>query len=231
MQTMQQPDGHIGEDAELYVLGELSELERARLERHVATCDACARRVGEAEEAMLSLMLAESESVSPAAPPAQLRPIAFSSVAGATRRAWLSAVAAAFLIGLMPWAITRLVTQPAAPAQATAQVALNAMLAGHFAHVPFKPLVSDAPRGKVIYDLKGAWIYVLVGAGSEPLTVAVVPRGGARETIATISPGSGARTALVSLGRRVDTVDLLRSGVVVETARPEYGSEPPPSRH
>jgi len=39
---------HIDEMAELYALGSLEDLERARVERHVETCEACAVRLDEA---------------------------------------------------------------------------------------------------------------------------------------------------------------------------------------
>jgi anti-sigma factor RsiW len=41
---------HIGELAELYVLGSLDDQERAAVERHVRACLECANRVREAEE-------------------------------------------------------------------------------------------------------------------------------------------------------------------------------------
>ena len=47
---------HVNEDAELYALGTLGALDAARIERHVRTCDECARRVAQAEATVLRLI-------------------------------------------------------------------------------------------------------------------------------------------------------------------------------
>ncbi len=47
---------HVGESAELHALGLLEPREEAELERHVASCPECLRRVGEAEEAAALLV-------------------------------------------------------------------------------------------------------------------------------------------------------------------------------
>ena len=47
---------HVNEDAELYVLGALGDLESARVERHVRVCEECAARVGEASATILRLI-------------------------------------------------------------------------------------------------------------------------------------------------------------------------------
>ncbi|MBV8343959.1 MAG: zf-HC2 domain-containing protein, partial [Candidatus Eremiobacteraeota bacterium] len=49
------PEFHIGDSAELYAAGALDERERAEIDAHVAECRDCLRRLGEAEETILTL--------------------------------------------------------------------------------------------------------------------------------------------------------------------------------
>ena len=128
--------GHVGENAELYALGTLSELERARVDEHVRTCDPCAQRVGEAEETALRLIDAAKM---PAIP---LPAVGFAS--RARLPAWMAPAAAAFVAGFIVtglWAQRDRAADDAA--RSTTQAAQRAMLAGHFAHAPF---VAREPR-------------------------------------------------------------------------------------
>ena len=144
-------DDHIGEHAELYALGQLDELESSRVERHARTCDACARRLGEAEEAVLGLI--ESGDVA-AEPPIELdRRVRFS---GQPPRAWIAAVAAAFLVGLLPWGVTTLRHSDQGTGS-NQQLAMNAMLAGHFLHVPVAPLSPGCSAGESDLSARG-WL-------------------------------------------------------------------------
>jgi anti-sigma factor RsiW len=213
-------DDHIGENAELYALGQLDELEASRVERHVRTCDVCAKRLGEAEEAVLCLI--ESCDVA-AEPPAELdRRVRFS---GQPPRAWIAAVAAAFLVGLLPWGVTT-VRHSDEGSGSNQQLAMNAMLAGHFLHTPVAALVPGAPHAKVIYPREGGWLYVLVGAASQSLDVVAVT-GNQRTTIASIAPGTATRGAFVEIVQRVSSVELLESGTPVGSARIVYATPAP----
>ncbi len=134
------PDDHIGENAELYALGQLGELESSRVERHARTCDACAKRLGDAEATVLRLI--ESGDVASERPAELDGRVRF---AGAPPRAWIAAVAAAFLIGLLPWAVTTMRHSDVSTGS-NQQLAMNAMLAGHFLHTPVAGLVPGAPH-------------------------------------------------------------------------------------
>lgn len=195
---------HIGEDAELYALGALDETAAARVERHARECAQCARRVGEAEETLLRLIPAAGDAPSRRAPRFEPR---------GQRAGWGAAVAAALLVGLLPWGLERLhSTQPSVAGEAE-----TAMLAGHFGHAPFVALAPGAPRGKLIYALRGGWIYALVAPGRDALEVAVI-RAGTRHVVASISPDAGTRSAFVRLSRRADAVELLERGRPIASA-------------
>lgn len=207
-------DDHVGESAELYALGELDDLESARVERHARTCEPCARRLGEAEETVLQLV--ESGEM-PAQRPAPLdRRIRFAQPASRTP-AWIAAVAAAFVIGLLPWGVT--VTQR--PAAGTSQAAIDAMLAGHFAHAPFAPLRAGVPSAKVVYAREGGWLYVLVAAGREPLDVATIATGHST-VVATLAPSGATRAAFIKVPDHPESVELLSAGVPIARAKIAY---------
>lgn len=213
-------DDHIGENAELYALGYLDELESRRVEQHVRTCDSCAKRLGEAEATVLRLI--ESGDVV-SEPPAELdRRVRFSHQ---PQRAWIAAVAAAFLIGLLPWGITTMRQSEVGPSS-NQQLAMNAMLAGHFLHAPAAALVPGAPQAKVIYPREGGWLYVLVGAASRPIDVVAIT-GSQRKTIASIPPGPATRSAFVEIPQRVSSVQLLEGNTPVASARIVYATPAP----
>ena len=110
-------------------------------------------------------------------------------------------------------------------AQDEEQVALSAMLAGHFSHAPFVGNASGAPEAKVVYAREGGWIYVIAAPGKERLDVAVT-RDGRRTTVASMPANDAVRSSFVTLPDRPDTVELLDRGAVLASARLAYPSEP-----
>lgn len=140
-----EPDVHVGDAAELYALGALSEREQAELEAHIAECAACLRRVGEAEETLLALERGNKAIDSPRSP-ANVLPMARPRKAFAW---WIpAAIAAAFVLG---WLVPRVAYQPG--------VATLAMINSHFSHAQFS---GHGPAAKVIYARDRSWYYVIV---------------------------------------------------------------------
>ena len=206
---------HLGEDAELYALGSLGDGDRARVERHVLACDDCAKRVGDAEATVLRLI--ESDAAQPQVPrEPELR------FAARFPSRWILAVAAAFVLGLLPWGITAL-RSTGGPTPGGEQV-VAAMLAGHFTHVPFVARVPGAPAAKVIYAREGGWIYVIAGAGTDALEIAVL-RGGRSTTVGGLAPSDGVRSRFIALPGRVDAVVLLERGAAIASARTIYPAQ------
>ncbi len=213
-------DDHIGENAELYSLGHLDELEASRAERHARTCDSCAKRLGDAEAAVLHLI--ESGEVATETPTELDRRVRF------VKRpplAWISSVAAAFLIGLLPWGVTTL-RHSNDGISANQQLAMNAMLAGHFLHTPVAALKPDAPKAKVIYPREGGWLYVLVGPSSLSIDLVAIA-GDRRLTVASIAPGTDTRATFVQIAQQVTAVQLLENGTPIGAARIVYAAAPP----
>ena len=167
-----QANEHIGEAAELYAAGQLDAAEIAAIEAHAAGCEACLRRLGEAEETVLALERVNK----PLAPPAATNVLQF------PRREisswWLvPAMAAALLVGML-WP----------RAQPQHNVAMLAMVNGHFSHAQF---AGTGPKAKVLYARDRSWYYVIVAgterydvygvAGADRITWADEPAGSTSE--------------------------------------------------
>lgn len=213
-------DEHIGENAELYALGQLDELETTRAARHARTCDACAKRLGDAEAAVLHLI--ESGDVATETPTQLNRRVRF------VKRpplAWISTVAAAFLIGLLPWGVTTL-RHSNEGIGSNQQLAMNAMLAGHFLHTPVAALAPNAPKAKVIYPREGGWLYVLVGPSNQSIDLVAIA-GSRRMTIASLAPGTDTRATFVQIAEKVTSVQLLENGTPIGAARIVYAVPAP----
>lgn len=144
---------HIGDDAELYALGALTDRERRAVDEHVRACDACASQLGEAEAAVAAAIV-------PAAPgPSLDRRLrtAFAAPLPWARIAPL--LAACFVLGLIPF-FTLL---PGRRANSQHDLAIAAMVNSHFAHVPFTALAPSAPKAKLLYGRGvSGWRFIVV---------------------------------------------------------------------
>ncbi|MBV8722385.1 MAG: zf-HC2 domain-containing protein [Candidatus Eremiobacteraeota bacterium] len=203
---------HAGEAAELYALGQLSPQEREQFDRHVRECAQCAARAGEAEATVLRLI--EADAANDATPlrapwrPARKRRYA----------AWMTAVAAALVLALLPWGWYFWGPRAAAPPE---QLAATAMLNGHFLHAALVPAAAGAPRAKVIYARDGGWYYVLVDATPRTLDVVLIAAG-TRTRVASVAAGETTRGAFVREGRRYDAIELDEDGRKVASAKLIY---------
>jgi hypothetical protein len=203
---------HAGDDAELYALGQLGEADCLRIEGHLQHCTECARRVGDAEATVLRLIEADANEVPASSLPARLR-------SGAFAWRWIAAVAAAFVVGLLPWIGNEVRRAPVAPADQ--QVVMTALLHSHFLHAPFVASVAGVPAAKVIYGRGGGWLYVLAAAGQKPLQIAV-EQGAKQTVVATLPAGESTRAAYVALATRADAVLLLEDGRAVARANVDF---------
>ena len=194
---------HIDELAELYALGSLSAAERAAIDAHAATCVECLRKLGEAEEAILAL----EGQYAPVEPPATLNSrLRFER----SHARWWVAIAAAFVIGLLPsvWF--------ASQRGGEANLAAIAMLHSHFNHAQFVG-AANAPIAKVLYPRDKSWIYVMV-EGSERYDVYAIS-GSVATKLGSITPQGSTSNLFVQNPGALDRVELRDGATVVESAQ------------
>ncbi len=149
-------DRHVGDAAELYALGALSEVERRAVDAHAAGCAECRLRIGEAEEAVLSLERARSERATPASLD---RKMLFARSSPSSAFAHWARLAAAFVLGAM---LTSFLFAALFHRPNPGNPAIVAMIDSHFNHSQFTAVRADAPAAKVIYARDRSWLYVLV---------------------------------------------------------------------
>ena len=190
---------HIDESAELYALGLLEPAERSRIDDHVAACDACAARLGNAESAVAALVVASQR-----VPQRSSR--------------WPLAAAAAFAV-----TSAGLLAQNVALHGALRDdgASLAALAQSHFAHTQFHTPGGVAVDAKVIYDRGGAWIDV-VAAGMAPARLRLIATTGAA-TDRDLSVRDGATTIFVRRPGPVREVRLIdATGATIAVARPAF---------
>jgi anti-sigma factor RsiW len=164
-------DAHFGERAALYALGALDDAESAALEAHLRVCPACAKLVGEAERDVDTIASLQTRRRAPNELNKRIERLL--EPAPARRLAWPSfaAVAAAFLIGVLPsaylWERNRAM-QEAVLAQSAAMDRLGAS-----AHrtASFRPS-SGALAANVMYPRDGSWYVIVVRGAAHALQVA-----------------------------------------------------------
>jgi len=203
-------DQHPDEDIELAALGMLEADDQARVDAHVAACDACAARLARAE-AVLAVMLDGTTPAAPIAPLAARR--AGRSVFGVPL-AVLAAVAALLLLAaglsFQQHTLTAVLADRAAFDRD--------LVTGHFAHVPFAARSGQTIAAKLIYDRTGRWYRV----------VALDPQPGWRAELDGDAAHARALTGLIGNGeaafRPAGTVHeaeiTAADGSIVATARP-----------
>lgn len=144
---------HLDEDAELFALGALEPDERGAAEQHIATCDDCAARVAAAEEVVAALA-----GTLPAYEPG-LGDAGAAKRLSATALRWVgvAAVFAFAIAGALGWYGESMRAQ-----RAQQDVALTALVHGHFNHVTLTKVDPDAPNAKLLFARNGSWMYLVV---------------------------------------------------------------------
>lgn len=192
-----QANEHLGEAAELYAAGQLDAAEIAAIEAHASACEACLRRLGEAEETVLALERVNK----PLAPPAETNVVPFA------RRGispwWLVPAMAAALLAGMLWP----------RAQPQHNLAMLAMVNGHFSHAQF---AGTGPKAKVLYARDRSWYYVIV-AGTERYDVYGVA-GDNRASLGSTKPAASTSELFVKMKERFDHLELRGGSGAMETA-------------
>ena len=198
---------HIGDLAELYVLGELNPSERASVEAHIATCIQCLRHVGEAEETLLAL---ERGDLAEPTPEFLDRRMRFSAPPVRRYAAFALATAAGLVLGML--------TMLPAMLRPHDQPALVAMVNSHFNHAQFAPVGNvAAPAAKVIYARDKSWLFIVANGSQRYSVYAVTPTGATR--LGELQPEGSSSTLYVDHPVAAASVELRDGTVVIERAQ------------
>jgi len=202
---------HIDDSAALYALGSLDELERRRVDAHVATCPACAALLADAERAVTHAIEADPQYDPSPALRARLE-ASLDAARPAARiatvpRAWF-AIAAAFAILALPVGFLMRGTM-APPADAQFADASFTMTATQ----------SAARSAHVTYAKSGDFYAVMVRHPMRALRVAYVHPDGTMETIGTVEPHGDMGVAIMPIDHKMRELALVDGGTVVAEAR------------
>jgi anti-sigma factor RsiW len=199
---------HLGELAALYALGILEPREARAAEDHLLGCDACRRLLAQAQADVTAMAAAQPQLD----PPAR-RALRLSKPAGqGFNRMWL-AVAAAFIIAILPTGYLfeqNLAMHQAmlADAQAMARVAAS----------PHRTVAFSGTDAHVMYGPDGSWYFIVVRGASAPLHV-MWPHDGKQTMLGTAVPHGDVALLYLPKSHRMDHLSLVRNGVVVGQAQ------------
>lgn len=213
---------HIDENAELYVLGSLDDLERLRVERHVAQCAECAARVHEAEHAVASLAEALPSHTAPKTLQERLK----RSIHPPQRRSalWRSipaAVAAALLLAFIPTWVAVDRSRHAIVAMRQDEQALAKLASSPFHRAQFMSPQKQPMDAKVLYGMHGDWYYVVVMHPKPDMQVAYV-HDGKMEMLGSVAMHGESGTLYLPVNHKMDDLALLEGDKVVADAHLAY---------
>jgi hypothetical protein len=213
---------HIGDDAALYALGILDEVSRRRIDAHVATCDACAAELGEAESQVATLAAAEPQHqlpagfAAPAAPqPARAKPRA--------RQSWFPtavAAAAVLLFGVSPFMYMWRENRAMHDSMLVENAAMKQLAAGPFRTASFAAM-GDGSDARVMYSPDGSWYVILVRGATRALQVAWM-HDGERTMLGTAQPHGDVAMLYLPRSHRMDQLALVDGPTVVAEAQLAY---------
>jgi hypothetical protein len=214
---------HIEELAELYAVGSLDDLERARVERHARECVQCAQRLHEAEETVAAI--AQTQPAFEA--PARLRRRLRTSLGdrGATKRAvWrpaIAAAAAAVVLALVPSWLAVENTRKAVVAMRQDERALARLASAPFDRAQFMSQSKRAMDAKVLYGPRGDWYYVVVMHPKPNMRVAYV-HAGKMEMLGPVAMHGESGTLFLPVNHKMEELALLEGDTVVAHAHLVY---------
>lgn len=216
---------HIDELAELYAVGSLDDLDRARVERHVETCTPCAERLAGAEETIAAIAEGEPAFV----PSARLRERLKASVGtGSQRRpgihwwAGALAVAAALVLALIPtWLAVDRNRSLSQAMQQDERALARIAAAPAFNRAVFMANGNRPMDAKVLYGPRGDWYYIVVMHPKSGMHVAYV-HDGRMEMLGSVAMHGESGTLYLPVKHKMEELALLQGGTVIAAAHLAY---------
>lgn len=181
---------HPDDDLEAYALGLLDAERGAAIDAHVAACDACARRLGEAEATVAALVEGEYAAEPPERSP-RARPA----------RTVARALGLAATFALVAGGLGALDLQLSTALRDDGTLVRN-MVASHFVHAQFHSPSGTELEAKVVYERHGRWYEVLATEIDASYRIAVISPAGSSVVRAErfAKRGDSYALALPSLG-------------------------------
>ncbi len=215
---------HIEELAELYALGTLDDLERARVEKHVESCEDCAIRLDEAAIVVADVAQAQSTVT----PPHQLETRLLQSAGlqrsrpSARRPLWhwqvFGAIAAVFALAFVPaWVAVDFTSL----ARNDDNRALARLASAPFNRATFMGSNHRPMDAKVLYGPGGDWYYVVVMHPSPNMHVAYM-HGARMEMLGTVAMHGESGTLYLPVKHKMEELALLEGSRVVADAHLVY---------
>jgi hypothetical protein len=208
---------HLGDTADLYAIGALDDAEREAVDRHVALCYECATLLGEAEARVTILIEADGRYVPQAPLERRVSPLV-------RRRPALSyafaAVAAAFVIGLLPSTYFWQQNQAMHATMLADAAAMNRLATMPHRSVAFSPMNGNS-AARVMYAPDGSWYVVLIRGASKALSVAWM-HDGQRTVLGTATPYGEVAMLYLPMSHRMDQLALMDGERVVAKAQLAY---------
>ena len=203
-------------DAALYALGALDEARRLAVERHVRSCAACLRTIGQAEDEVARLAAAQPERPLPAGLTAPLPP---RRAAPAAIPAW-AALAAALVASAIPSAYFWQQTRTMHRTMQLQAAAVSRLAAAPFRTTAFRGL-RPGTSARVMYAPDGSWYVVVVRGALRPMQVAWM-HGGERTMLGSAEPQGDVATLYLPRSHRMDRLALMDGQRVVAEATLAY---------
>lgn len=212
---------HIDELAELYAIGSLDELERARVEHHVENCEDCAIRLDEASIVVADIAQAQATAV----PPNRLETRLAESV-GLHRAVpkqrhlphWqvFGAIAAVFAaVAFIPaWVAVDWATLT----RNDDNRALAQLASAPFDHATFMGSNHHPMDAKVLYGPSGDWYYVVVMHPKPNMRIAYM-HGGSMQMLGTVAMHGESGTLYLPVKHKMEDLALCEGSNVVAMAR------------
>jgi len=208
---------HIGDDAALYALGVLDEERVRSIDAHVATCEPCARALGEAEGGVAGMVAAGPQYAMPAEIVALREPRARRP---AWRPALALAVAAALVVGILPSAYFWEREATLHRAMMTDAAAMDRLASSPHRTVAFVGMEPGA-SAHVMYGPDGSWYVVLVRGASRALRLVWMHDGG-RTPLGTAEPYGNVALLYLPKSHRMDRLALMDGERMVAEAQLAY---------
>jgi anti-sigma-K factor RskA len=207
---------HVDDRADLYALGALDAGEIAAVDAHLRTCALCARQVGDAEAAVVSLVLGQPRHEAPPELSGRIERTLYGSRAAAPA---FAALAAAFLFGFLPAAWFWNENRSMRDAVSVQSAAMERLAGGAHRTVAFSRMPQSSAT--VAYAPTGSWYVVLVKDASKALDV-VWMHDGHKTMLGRAVPHDNVAMLYLAKSHRMDQLALVDGERVVAEASLSY---------